>query len=387
MKNQIILMAAAALAFASCSKDEMTEVNPGNAISFQSAVTRSTDITTGNLADIYVSALYTTEQNANPLTSGKPYFHKVHFTKQQSGSTAWISTPQYYWPSSGYLTFVAWAPAAINDLIGNITDQSTALPEKISFTPDSNVANQIDFVGAISSSTQAPSTSAVNLTFHHELSKIVIKAKNTNSAYTYKVAGVRIGHVMSSAKFILANATTTGAWSADGATYGSYTIDYSANGDGAIYTLDGTPTSIMDAKGTVTSGQEGTSAKLIPQSLTAWNKHGSTSSTGSYISVKVNITTHDGAQVFPRKGTYAWVSVPVKGSWSKGNQYTYVLDFSNGAGWTDPDTDSGETGSNPGEQVLGNSITFTVSETPWAPEPGHTDGSETVPMKPQQGQN
>lgn len=387
MKNQIILMAAAALAFASCSKDEMTEVNPGNAISFQSAVTRSTDITTSNLSDIYVTALHTTEQNANPLTNGKSYFHKVQFHKQESGSTAWTSTPQYYWPSSGYLTFVAWAPAAINDLIADITNQTATLPENITFAPASEVANQIDFIGAISTPVQAPSSSAVNLTFHHELSKIVIKAKNTNSAYTYKVAGVRIGGVISSAKFVLAKATTSGAWTAYGASATSYTIDYTASGADAIYTLDGTATSIMDAKGVVAQDQEGMSAKLIPQVLAAWNKQGSTSSTGSYISVKVNITTHDGAQVFPKKGDYAWVSVPIDGNWSKGNQYTYVLDFSNGAGWTDPDTDSGETGSNPGEQVLGNSISFTVTETPWAPETGHTDGSVTVPMTPQQGQN
>lgn len=378
MKNQIILMAAAALAFASCSKDEMTEVNPGNAISFQSAVTRSSDITTSGLQDIYVTALHTTTSGANALTAGTPYFHKVlyHKQEQENASPAWLSTPQYYWPSSGYLTFVAWAPEAVNSQIPEYTPGS-ALPATFTFTPEANVANQVDFIGAISSALSAPSTAAVPLTFHHELANIIINAKNTNAAYVYTVTGVRIGHVYDRGVFSLAKATTTGAWTYDGAAYTNYTIEY----DQPV-SLGATAQSIMDGQGQSTYK----SAKLIPASYSAWtpasNSTNTGDSAGSYISVKVKITTADGAKVFPKNSDeYGWVSVPVAFRWSKSSQYTYVLDFSSGAGYVDPETDPDpDTGINPGDKVLGNAITFTVSETPWvgvtAPETPMTPATD-----------
>lgn len=383
MKNQIILMAAAALAFASCSKDEMTEVNPGNAISFRTAVTRSADVATGNLQKIFVSALYSTSSDVSTvISSGKPYFHKVTFTKNGTDGVTWTADKTYYWPTAGYLTFVAWAPESINSLIADIDSQDDRLPSTLTFTPNSDVASQEDFIGAISAPTQAPHTGAVDLTFHHELSNIIINAKNTNSAYTYQVAGVRFGHVYDRGIFTLAKATTENAWTYDGAQDTNYTIEYAEH----PVTLDTNAKSIMDGDGQSVYK----SAKLIPQTRKAWDPAGNPTNgenvtdhpAGSYISVKVKITTAGGAKVFPKNADdYGWVSVPVAIKWVKNNQYTYVLDFSNGAGYVDPSTDTA-TGSNPGDKVLGNAITFTVTETGWVAGNGQ-DGAD-LPMTPQQ---
>ena len=50
MKKQFLFIAVAALAMASCSKDEQTAVNRGAAIDFRGAMaTRATETTTANL--------------------------------------------------------------------------------------------------------------------------------------------------------------------------------------------------------------------------------------------------------------------------------------------------------------------------------------------------
>ena len=73
MKKQFLFIAVAALAMASCSKDEQTAVNRGAAIDFRGAMaTRATETVTANLTDIFVTAL--DKNNAN-------FFTDEQFTK------------------------------------------------------------------------------------------------------------------------------------------------------------------------------------------------------------------------------------------------------------------------------------------------------------------
>lgn len=90
MKKQLFLVVVAALAMASCSKDESTGINNGNAIDFRAAMqTRASETTTANITNFFVTAL--DKNNAN-------YFSDAEFTKDGAFFT---STPAYYWPSDG----------------------------------------------------------------------------------------------------------------------------------------------------------------------------------------------------------------------------------------------------------------------------------------------
>ena len=126
--------------------------------------------------------------------------------------------------------------------------------------------------------------------------------------------------------------------------------------------------------------EEDENAMLIPQQLTAWTPDTDKTNTnkGAYLAVKVNITTKDGARVYPvaSVGEYDWVAVAVDTNWQPGQKYVYTLDFSNGAGKVDPEKPMpGPTDPfKPGEDVLGSAIKFTVTVTPW------TSASENVPM-------
>lgn len=73
MKKQLFLVVVAALAMASCSKDESTGINNGNAIDFRAAMqTRASETTTANITNFFVTAL--DKNNAN-------YFSDAEFTK------------------------------------------------------------------------------------------------------------------------------------------------------------------------------------------------------------------------------------------------------------------------------------------------------------------
>lgn len=56
MKKQLFLVVVAALAMASCSKDESTGINNGNAIDFRAAMqTRASETTMANITNFFVT--------------------------------------------------------------------------------------------------------------------------------------------------------------------------------------------------------------------------------------------------------------------------------------------------------------------------------------------
>lgn len=342
MKKQLFLVVVAALAMASCSKDESTGINNGNAIDFRAAMqTRASETTMANITNFFVTAL--DKNNAN-------YFSDAEFTKDGAFFT---STPAYYWPSDGSnLSFFAYSPSAA-DLDATVTINSTT-KTLADFEPATTIADQKDFITATATGSKTDEAAGVALTFGHRLSQIEIKAKNTNDGYVYKVQGVRIGQPVSKATFDFG----TTSWQ-----LGSVKTNYEATYAGSEKTLTGTAASIMAV--------EDDNAMLIPQHLIAWTPDTDKTNTnkGAYLAVKVNITTKDGARVYPSVGEYDWVAVAVNTKWEPGQKYVYTLDFSNGAGKVDPEKPMpGPTDPfKPGEDVLGSAIKFTVTVTPWTP--------------------
>lgn len=343
MKTQLFLIAGAVLALASCSKDETTGINHGNAIDFRAAMqTRASETTTANITNFFVTAL--DKANAN-------YFTDAEFTKQNS---TFISDPVYYWPSDGSeLSFFAYSPSK-DELGGTLTidKDSKTLAD---FAPAAAIADQKDFIAATATGSKADEGSGVHLAFGHKLAQIEIKAKNTNEGYVYKVQGVRIGKPVSKATFDFG----TSAWAP-----GSDKSNYEATYAGSEKTLTATAASLMAAAND--------NAMLIPQQLTKWDSENDKTNTaaGAYLAVKVQITTAAGARVYPAAavGDYDWIAIPVDTKWEAGSKYVYTLDFSNGAGFVDPEKPEPVDPTDPfkpGDPILGSPIKFTVDVTPW----------------------
>lgn len=327
-------MSVAALAMASCSKDDSTGINnQGSAIDFRVAMgTRATQMTTPDLEKIFVTAI---DKNA------ANYFTNVEFTKVGQFFT---STPEYHWPSDGSdLSFFAYAPSA-QDLGATVEISSTA-KTLTDFQPATKIAEQKDFITANATGNKT-NTVGVSLVFAHRLAQIEIKAKNTNKNYVYKVTGVRIGQPVSKGTFDFGNFT----W-ALGTDKVKYEVTYTTKKE-----LTDTAASLMETAGD--------NAMLIPQQLVAWtpDTDKTNANKGAYLSVKVNIATKDGAQIFPTGQNDGWAAVAIDTNWEAGKKYVYTLDFSNGAGVVDP-----EEPENPGEPILGQPIQFKVEVADWVP--------------------
>ena len=345
MKKQIMFMAMAAMLIASCSSDDVVSTNTGRAIDFRTSVgTRGTETTTDNITKFWVTAID---------GAGANYFSQQEFTKDGEFFT---SSPLYYWPA-GELKFFAYSPSA-TDLGGALTISNTTKELK-DFSPATEIAEQKDFVTATTSGTRAANeTKGVKLTFAHQLSQIEIKAKNTNTGYIYTVVGVRIGKPVSKGTFTF----DTNKWTLTTTEKTNYAVEYT------------TPPRILGAEAATMMGTANNNAMLLPQQLVAWASatDKTNNANGAYIALKIQITTKDGARVYPAKakGDYDWAAVAINTNWEAGKKYVNTLDFSNGAGKVDPEKPKPVDPTdpfNPGEDILGKPIKFTVIVTPWAP--------------------
>lgn len=336
MKTTKLLLAAAVLGvgMASCSQDEPVSENKGNAISFRPAIgTRATETTNANLSAIKVAA----------FLGNSTYFEPLDFVK--GSDSFFTSTPEYNWPGDdAELSFYAYAPADLSGV--TLTPDTKTLT---AFVPETNIADQIDFVTSTATGTRsANEASGVELTFDHRLSQIEVRAKADNEAYTFKISGIRIGQPVAQGDFDFG----TNAWTL-GTNKAIYEETYA------------TPVTLTaDAQNVM--GEEG-NAMLIPQQLTAWDPTGdaSNSAAGAYLSVKLQVNTAAGAQVYPfnTNTDCQWAAIPLNTNWEPGKKYIYTLDLTHGAGYVDPKDPQ------PGTPVLGGPIKFTVNVVEWTDTP------------------
>ena len=321
----------ASLALASCSDDDALNENHGAAISFRSSMgTRAVETTNSNLTSINVAAFLGDAQ----------YFNILPFNKGNDGY--FTSSTTYNWPGdNSTLTFYAFSPAAPGGTVKLTSEEKTMT----AFSPASDIANQVDFITANATGTKDENESTgVPLKFDHRLAQITVLAKTDNTAYTYKVTGIRVGQPVSTADFNF----TTNEWTlaTDKAIYDE------------IYTtpvvLGSEPASVMG---------EGGNLMLIPQQLTAWSPttDAANASKGAYLAIKLQINTVAGAQVypFPSEANCEWAAIPINDNWEAGKRYVYTLDLTHGAGYVDPNDPD------PGKPVLGGPIKFTVQVTDW----------------------
>lgn len=350
MKKTLFLLPLAALALTACSEDEPIESNRGEAIDFRPSMgnfTRASETTNANLSSMEVTA----------FIGSDVYFKDINFSKGNDGF--FTSVHNYLWPGdNSELSFYAYSPSA--EKLG--ADITWSADSKVleNFAVADSIADQVDFITAYSTGTKDKNeTAGVPLTFNHQLSEIEIQAKGSNDSYTVKVAGIRIGRAEYLGSFDFATSTwTLDSWH-DTAVYDSFT---------SPVTLSSTPENVMGPSG---------NAMLLPQQLTPWSPTADPDNVAreAYLSVLVNITSSEGFTLYPfpsdtkidpntgKKREYAWASIPINTKWEAGKKYIYTLDFSEGAGFVDPDDPT------PGKPVLGGPVKFTVKVVDWVDTP------------------
>lgn len=333
MKRFALLIGLAAIAFTSCESDQIKDVNKGRAIDFRvAAQSRATEVTTESLSTFYVTAI---DQNSCN------YFTNVAFTKIEE---YFSSSPSYFWPGDGSnLDFYAYAPSIVS--LGADVTINNSTKTLSGFSPANYISDQTDFITARATGNKSDQTDGVALTFNHQLAQIEIKARNANEGYIYNIRGVRIAQPVSKADFDFESSQ----WSLDPDSKAVYQVQYSND-----ITLNTYGQCIMK--------EEGNNAMLIPQQLIPWDPIAdkTNDAKGAYLSVYAQVTTKSGSRIYPKSAgmDYGWMAVPIDTKWEAGHKYVYTLDFTNGAGKSDPID-------GPSDDIIGDQISFSVQITPW----------------------
>lgn len=343
MKKFLLFAGVAATMLTSCSSEEVVEISKSDEITFRTAMalneaSRGTEISNTTISQFLATAV---EQSPD---GGGNLFNNVIFRKS-SENTEFKSDKSYLWYKDANLKFYALSYNAPNNTdisvskIGKISINTTEA-KIYQFSPQQEISDQIDLVGATAEATYSAREGAVSLTFSHLLSEIQVMAMTGNTTYEFYVKGVKFCNVGAEADYDFNATTTNGGWSLNPNKIATYEVRY----DEPVR-LNATQQNISN------TGNVGY-AMLIPQTLEKWDvvndKHNDKNK--SYLAVLLQIKVKDdGMQVFPltRKdaagnvvyndGKYAWACIPIDDAWQSRHRITYVLDFTNGAGYTDPD--------------------------------------------------
>lgn len=283
MKSKIFILAVSAAALVtSCSNDELTEINKGDAIDFNvtaGAVSRATATTTSSINEFKVWA----------FTNGQTYMPGMEVT---GGNGSWTYDGIKYWPETD-VDFFAVSPMAPNGTV------NVALGSKTIDNYTANGNEDLLYSVNIGETKAAHKAAPVAVNFRHALSQIAFQVKKTEGAYIdVEIKDITIDGVANNATYTWAS-NTTAAVSGDTEVDASWGTWSTPTGNASYnIALDNTLT-----VGT-TAAALGTSRFLMPQTLNPWLvKDGDTYKVSGTARILVNcriIDTKSGVQIWPK---------------------------------------------------------------------------------------
>ena len=332
-KGLFVIAAASLLAVTSCSVDEVVggnvlsnnEINPTARIVGDVKDARAVETKITNLGKFTVNAFQTGDAN---------YMNNVEYTTSDNGSSWTTAAGKFFWPVEGDLHLYGYAPAAPGK--GGTFKIDKDAQTLTDFVPFETAAAQQDFVYAKSTGNNATNgTTGVELNFQHALTEISVAAKNSNTAYTVKVTGVKLGNVKTKGTFTFPSIENSAA---------SWTLSSATADVGSYETTWSTATALTSSVSTL--DEANVAFMLLPQQL----EKSDIASEKAYLALKVNITMQGGKVI--RDG---WAYIGLNTNWQMGKRYNYTLDFSDGAG-------QDETGK---QLISGKEMVLNVKVSPW----------------------
>ena len=332
-KGLFVIAAASLLAVTSCSVDEVVggnvlsnnEINPTARIVGDVKDARAVETKITNLGKFTVNAFQTGDAN---------YMNNVEYTTSDNGSSWTTAAGKFFWPVEGDLHLYGYAPAAPGTSgTFKIDKDAQTLTD---FVPFETAAAQQDFVYAKSTGNNATNgTTGVELNFQHALTEISVAAKNSNTAYTVKVTGVKLGNVKTKGTFTFPSIANSAA---------SWTLSNAAEDVGSYETTWSNAAALTSSVSTL--DEANVAFMLLPQQLEKSEK----ASEKAYLALKVNITMQGGKIIHD-----GWAYIGLNTNWEMGKHYTYTVDFSDGAG-------QDETGK---QLISGKEMVLNVKVSPW----------------------
>ncbi|MDD6131442.1 MAG: fimbrillin family protein [Bacteroidales bacterium] len=358
--KKVLLGTLAVLTLAACSKDEVVQQNPNDAITFSATTNKAIS----RAADGYCNDALPTTFNVWAAAQGKLYFAKEEYKQYDDGGTKKYkptSGVMRYWPEGASATVDFFATKNENGTEKFIYSGTTSLAFE-GFAVNNTVSAQTDFIYAVNKGASKGSTGTTTLNFRHALSQIEFQAKNQNSKIYVEIDGVSVKQVNSVGDFSVDVATTNNfqdhtlgtadtdsrvgrcSWDVKDSK-ADYDVTFTAT---AVGTTE-TSLTVTDATGEFNPN----TMYLLPQTLTAWNKSAAASTqTDSYFIVNALIYNVAGASVDKDKDVVVWgdntsgtwkskpiaIPVPTSTTWEDGKRYVYTFVFTtDGNGGYDPD--------------------------------------------------
>lgn len=394
MKKILLLTAGMLLIAASCTKNEVVEVNQdGNEIQYSVVANKAT-----KAADIYCNINKPSEFTVYAESSdGKTYINGDKITSSDKGAT-WVNeSGTRFWPNGFSLDFYAVVNGTIN---WNVTAEGTAPATIVNYEVPTTVSDQKDLLYAVKMKQEkgatAEATEAVSLNFRHALSQIVFQAKNTNENLYVEISGVRIVNVANKNTFTFPTADTDNELLVDDNHDGSFegtnyadanwgtwntlapetgaageTI-YPVSFDRVVVPGNNTNATVVNLTNNVTGEEFNTNALLLlPQTSNAWDPEtvpapgfDGNAGNGSYFLVDCAIYNIAGDSFNSASDTPLWgaigahqeAAIPVAISWEQGKKYIYTFVFGDGGGYDPDDPDDPD---NPDPVLI--PITFEVT--------------------------
>lgn len=312
MKKLVLFGSVLITALASCNNDVTTDVMPKaeegtitmNAFVPKMSRGSDVDLTTLQTNGFNVFA-YKAPTNG---TYESPFIDNVKFS--YNASNVWVSSPVYYWPQYA-LDFFCYYP--------DLVTASTTTPATFNYTVKPTAADQEDILMTYAANkTQPTSGNALDLAFHHALSKInfVVQTKS-GSGLNVSVKNVSMTNVNMTGTITYKTAATsmpyftTSALSAPG---------NPVNTPAAPITLTAAATGAPNASSAPIQGMF-----LLPQPLTCWTYSATDAKDmkGTYINIEGSLTG-----VTDYTGN---IAIPITTTeWAPGYSYTYTILFGGG---------------------------------------------------------
>lgn len=263
MKKKLLLglLAAAAVSFTACQKNEViSEMPQDNAIGFgtyvgRDAQTKATVINETALGTqgLGVFAYYTGASDYASATEPKFMYNEKVWNE-----SGWKYTNTKYWPGNEQkISFFAYAPyvSTADAIITALPDANTEGDPTIGFAVPETVTNQIDLLYATPVKNAFEGT--VNFTFNHALTRIGFKVKTARTDYRVNISSITLTGDFNTAGTLNLN---TGTWSGENneTTSDSYELNFT------------TATNINSTEGVAINATEGY-VMTIPTNFSSGN--------------------------------------------------------------------------------------------------------------------
>lgn len=362
MKKSMFLVAAAAVALASCSSDEVMQTKPAEEIDFSVVTDNDSRAATVFCQNNMIPGfrLYGAyKDDAGKFTT---FIEEDLITVSPDGKCTQSETR--YWPEKGTLDFYGLVNLNGDGFNLESADNATSeivwgdyTPRVSAFTPNADVTKQTDLLYAVATD-RTKDGGQVQMNFRHALSQIEFRAKNDNPQLHVVIEAVRVGQALQYGTYTLPKLSTVdqlidheadkdddyaaeketanrGTWSNGGGRQ-DYLVPFNEVAVAYGQTKDLT----ISNDGTETGNN---SLLLVPymdanqgKASIAWNPalDNNTKYNGSYIAVKCTIYNVAGAEYVEGSDVAVlhegWAVIPVSFKWKQGKKYIYTINFTKG---------------------------------------------------------